>query len=191
MSTSNCVSAAESNSPFAKLLHPFSKAVATSCARRNSRSGTGVPWSNRIRTALGQDFARVFSANSRTPWACSRVTPGNHARNSSIVAPDSRFSKRAFTGMRVLRKTHAPLTLSSERSTAGHAFQSSTLHLSGFTRLRQRLRLARAPQNSLNPNSLSGWSSAATHPRSTPTARKRSTSKSRCSSTTSSPRSFA
>mgnify|MGYP003694621627 CR=1 FL=1 len=39
--------------------------------------------------------------------------------------------------------------------------------------------------------SSSGWSSAATRPRSMRTAKKRSTSKSRCSSTTLSPRSFA
>jgi len=42
-----------------------------------------------------------------------------------MVAPSSRFSNSAFTGTRVPLKTHAPLTFSGERSTAGHEVQSS------------------------------------------------------------------
>jgi hypothetical protein len=55
--------------------------------------------------------ARDDSANLRTAKACSRVTPGNHSRNWSTVAPPSRFSKSACTGTRVPLNTQAPLTL--------------------------------------------------------------------------------
>ena len=65
------------------------------------------------------------SAKVRTAETCSVDTPGNHSRNWSIVAPDSRFSKRAFTGTRVPRKTHAPLNTSWELSTSGQLLQSS------------------------------------------------------------------
>ena len=65
------------------------------------------------------------SANLRTVKACSRVTPGNHSRNYSTVAPPSRFSNRARTGTRVPVNTHAPLTLPGTRSTAEHFVQSN------------------------------------------------------------------
>src|ERR1035441_7314185 len=42
---------------------------------------------------------------------------------SSILAPPSRFSKMADTGIRVPFKTHAPLTLPGTLSTAGHSDQ--------------------------------------------------------------------
>ena len=60
---------------------------------------------------------------SRTVSTCSRLTPGNHDRKSSTVAPASRFSKSAMTGTRVPRKTHAPLTRASSCSTAEHVDQ--------------------------------------------------------------------
>src|SRR6266542_4418612 len=69
--------------------------------------------------------AREDSANMRTVKACSRVTPGNHARNWSTVAPLSRFSKSACTGTRVPLNTHAPLTLPGTRSTAVQIVQSN------------------------------------------------------------------
>src|SRR5271166_2234287 len=43
---------------------------------------------------------------------------------SSMLAPASRFSNTAETGIRVSRKTHAPLNLSATLSTAGHWDQS-------------------------------------------------------------------
>src|ERR1700739_1241247 len=43
---------------------------------------------------------------------------------SSILAPASRFSKIADTGIRVPFKTHAPLTLPGTLSTAEHCDQS-------------------------------------------------------------------
>lgn len=79
-----------------------------------------------------QAVARLASANSGTASACARVTPGNHSRNRSTVAPPSRFSKSVFTGTRVPRKTHAPLTFSGERSTTVHALQSSIATLKCF-----------------------------------------------------------
>src|SRR5438876_6205710 len=71
--------------------------------------------------------ARDDSANLRTVKACSRVTPGNHSRNWSTVAPPSRFSKSACTGTRVPLNTQAPLTLPGTRSTAAH-FDQSNMH---------------------------------------------------------------
>lgn len=69
--------------------------------------------------------ARDDSANLRTVKACSRVTPGNHSRNWSTVAPPSRFSNSACTGTRVPLKTQAPLTLPGTRSTTAHFVQSN------------------------------------------------------------------
>src|SRR5438067_2061056 len=60
---------------------------------------------------------------SRTASTCDRSTPGNQARNSSMEAPSLRFSKRAATGTRVPRKTHAPLARSGCRSTASQFSQ--------------------------------------------------------------------
>src|SRR3984893_5793334 len=45
---------------------------------------------------------------------------------SSMVAPASRFSNTADTGIRVSRNTHAPLSLPGTLSTAGHWDQSRT-----------------------------------------------------------------
>ena len=90
--------------------------------RRRSR-----PTSPREHARWNQAVARLASANSRTASACARVTPGNHSRNWSTVAPSSRFSNNVFTGTRVPRKSHAPLTFSGDRSTAVHAVQSSML----------------------------------------------------------------
>src|SRR5437899_11818443 len=44
-----------------------------------------------------------------------------------MVSPSSRFSNTAETGMRVPRKTHAPLTFPGTLSTAGHCDQSSAI----------------------------------------------------------------
>src|SRR6266480_5075120 len=79
----------------------------------------------RLAQAIGT--AREDSANLRTVKACSRVTPGNHSRNWSTVAPPSRFSKSACTGTRVPLNTQAPLTLPGTRSTAAH-FDQSNMH---------------------------------------------------------------
>src|SRR6266566_1877692 len=43
---------------------------------------------------------------------------------SSMLAPASRFSKTADTGILVSRNTHAPLSLPGTLSTAGHCDQS-------------------------------------------------------------------
>ena len=43
---------------------------------------------------------------------------------SSTLAPDSRFSNTAETGIRVSRNTHAPFNLPGTLSTAGHCDQS-------------------------------------------------------------------
>jgi hypothetical protein len=64
------------------------------------------------------------AACSKTARACSSVTPGNHSTNCDTGAPSSRFSKSAATGTRVPRNTHAPLTRSGSRSTAGQDDQS-------------------------------------------------------------------
>ncbi len=78
--------------------------------------------SQRDRGSLVEQYphatARLRVVCSNTASTCSRLTPGNHSRNWSTVAPDSRFSNRAATGTRVPRKTQLPLTLSGERSTA-------------------------------------------------------------------------
>src|SRR5208282_1357631 len=68
---------------------------------------------------------KLCSACRRTSSTCSRVTPGNHSRKSSMRAPPSRFSNSALTGTRVFLNSHSPLTFSGERSTAGHWLQSS------------------------------------------------------------------
>src|SRR5678816_4751970 len=52
-----------------------------------------------------------------TAFTWSRSIPSYHARMSSIFAPASRFLKIVATGMRVLRSTHAPLTLPGMLST--------------------------------------------------------------------------
>lgn len=69
--------------------------------------------------------SRLCAANSSTASTCSRFTPGNHCRKSSTVAPSSKFSKRAFTGTRVPRKTKAPLTVSGEAFTSEQSDQSN------------------------------------------------------------------
>lgn len=81
----------------------------------------------RRRALIKQDFhaARLRPACASTASTCARVTPGNHSKNSSMVAPASRFSNSACTGTRVPLNNHAPLTLSGMRSTTGHVRQSS------------------------------------------------------------------
>ena len=63
---------------------------------------------------------KLRSACRSTSSTWSRATPGNHSRKSSI--PGAGFEvleQRADRDARAL-KTHAPLTLSGVRSTAGH-----------------------------------------------------------------------
>lgn len=69
--------------------------------------------------------SKLRDACSNTCFTCTIDTPGNHSRNSSTVAPPSRFKNSAETGTRVPRKTQAPLSLSGCRSTAGQVVQSS------------------------------------------------------------------
>jgi hypothetical protein len=49
-----------------------------------------------------------------------------------MLAPASRFSKIADTGMRVPFKTHAPLTLPGTLSTAGHCDQSRVAMVAAY-----------------------------------------------------------
>src|SRR5258706_14573961 len=72
--------------------------------------------------------SRLAAVCSRTVSTWALVTPGNHSRKSSTVAPSARFSKSARTGTRVPRNTQAPLTMLGERSTAEHVLQSIILN---------------------------------------------------------------
>ena len=76
----------------------------------------------------GTGSLKLREACSNTMFTCSRDTPGNHSRNSSTVAPPSRFENRAETGTRVPRNTHAALTLWGCRSTAWQVVQSSIMN---------------------------------------------------------------
>ncbi len=51
--------------------------------------------------------SRLRAANASTALICSRAI-SNCSTMSSMLAPASRFSNTADTGIRVLRKTHAP-----------------------------------------------------------------------------------
>src|SRR2546422_4069519 len=75
---------------------------------------------------------RLCSACARTARTCARVTPGNHFRKSSIVAPVSRFSNRARTGTRVPRKTKLRLALPLLVFLAGNTAQASRFTLLAF-----------------------------------------------------------
>src|SRR6478736_5922528 len=92
-------------------------------------------WADRNGSALieedehqrtGADVSRLRAAKSMIALICSRFRPSNHCRMSSMLAPASRFSKIAETGIRVPRTTHAPLTLPGILSTAEHCDQSRT-----------------------------------------------------------------
>src|SRR6202161_2167642 len=61
-----------------------------------------------------------------TALTCSRSRPSYHCMMSSRLAPASRFSKIAETGIRVPFNTQAPLTLPGMLSTTGHSDQSIT-----------------------------------------------------------------
>src|SRR5438093_451163 len=92
-------------------------------------------------------ISRLCSASRSTSSTCSRDTPGNHSRNSSIRAPLSRFSKSAFTDTRVPLNSHAPLTFPGVRSTAGHWLQSSMAD--STARVRATLRIQLRARNNL------------------------------------------
>src|SRR5262245_57969103 len=56
---------------------------------------------------------RAFAVSS-TATTCSRVTVGKPSKNSSIVSPASRYSKRVWTGTRVPANTGVPPIISGE-----------------------------------------------------------------------------
>src|SRR5580700_9625108 len=76
-------------------------------------------------TAVG--CSKELLAKARTSCACSRLTDGNHSKNSSIVEPWSRCSNSVATGSRVPRKHHFPPSFAGFRSTALHDAQSMFL----------------------------------------------------------------
>lgn len=103
------------------------------------------------------------AAWSNTERTCSTVTPGNQSTNSEASAPSSRFSKRAETGTRVPRNTHAPLTRCGSRSTAEHVDQSimdKWYHCCCETANRYR-----APNTALLPTLMSLYGLTWTRPR--------------------------
>src|SRR5579863_3352329 len=67
--------------------------------------------------------ATLRAANSRTSITCS-FEMSNHSVISSTVAPASRFSKTAETGIRVSRNTQPPFNRPGTLSTTGHCDQS-------------------------------------------------------------------
>ncbi len=103
------------------------------CPMKKYRNGArcyGQAISARETRHTANGLPKLRDACSNTFFTSSRDTPGDHSRNSSIVAPPSRFENRAGTGTRVPRNTQAPLTLSACRSTAGQDIQSSIGKLS-------------------------------------------------------------
>src|SRR5438067_548484 len=104
--------------PFRRYDRQAGCATAPACLGRKGLSSMRAEGSR-------QTGVRLRSAWASTAIAWSRVTPGNHFRKSSTLAPSSRFSKSARTGMRVPLNTQAPLTRSGARSTAGQLCQSS------------------------------------------------------------------
>ena len=96
---------------------------------RRASPGTAAALAKQHSHALHRQFVvRLCSANSNMARTCSRPTPGNHSRKSSIVGARPRgFRKRDFTGTRVPRNTHAPLILATERSTAKQRLQSNII----------------------------------------------------------------
>ena len=69
-------------------------------------------------------WTSMFATSSRTARTCRSLTSGNHSTKSATVAPAARFWCRAYSGIRVPAKAHAPLILRGLRSTAGHVVQS-------------------------------------------------------------------
>jgi hypothetical protein len=89
-------------------------------------------WSGKVLKRLGIQVLmggvrgmELCAAKSRTALTCSCVRPSNIFTISSMVRPSSRFSNTAATGMRVPRKTQAPLRFPGTLSTAEHCDQSS------------------------------------------------------------------
>src|SRR5450755_333709 len=72
-------------------------------------------------TGIGATTLRAANLNTSITWSLGTE---NHSTISSTVAPASRFSNTAETGIRVLRNTHAPLKRSGTLSAAGHWDQS-------------------------------------------------------------------
>jgi hypothetical protein len=83
-------------------------------SNRTSIESLGRPGENRSGETPGGELP-----NLDYPWK-NRTTLRSHL----TVAPASRFSNTAETGIRVPRKTHAPLNLPGTLSTAGHCNQS-------------------------------------------------------------------
>ena len=90
-----------------------------------SPRGAGVLTSNKILTRQALVVQGIAIAKRSTSCTCSAGTPGNHSRNSSIIEPLSRCSKRESTARRVPAKHHAPPSLLGFRSTAVHNLPSS------------------------------------------------------------------
>ncbi len=63
--------------------------------------------------------SRLRAANSITALIWPRSSPSNQFIMSSVLAPACKFSKMTETGMRVPRRTQAPLTFPGMLSTAG------------------------------------------------------------------------
>ena len=95
--------------------------------------------------ALDQTSVRLCAVCSRTASTWPRVTPGNHWRNCSTVAPSSRFSNRALTGTLVPLKVQAPPSLWEARSTASHRAQSSMVDCKARRRAGQETARSGAP----------------------------------------------
>lgn len=113
-------SAQPAHRPFRPRVRSASSATAQGCCgREESAFDACLGWDRIPQTAAGvlKDEVHLLS----------RDTPGNHSRNSSTVAPPSKFEKRAETGTRVPRDTQAPLTRSRRRSTAGQVVQLSII----------------------------------------------------------------
>src|SRR5882724_4044428 len=135
--------------------------------RRGDASWRSVVKEDQHQRRIGA--SRLRAAKSKTAVTCSRVT-SNCSMISSMVMPSSRFSKIVATGMRVPRKTHAPLTLPGTLSTAEHCDQSSTIRKSPkndcllilvhFTRV-SNIRTVISRQQK-TPQRKSGWLHAAT-----------------------------
>ena len=89
---------------------------------RSGQSG----WSIHIEQdlhAAATGCSREAFAKFSTSCTCCALTTGNHSRNSSIVEPLSRCSKRESTARRVPAKHQVPPSFLGFRSTAVHKAQ--------------------------------------------------------------------
>ena len=87
-----------------------------------------MPAKRNWHTLIEEYSQAAGSFNARVTWSstlsiCHRCTPGNQARNWSMVAPFLRFSKSVAMGTREPENTHVPLTFCWFLTTAEHASQ--------------------------------------------------------------------